>query len=844
MRSFRSASLWVLVCLTAGITACSLGARQNLYGRSDQILGIKTTGIVLNIQSLNMVQNSSIQLTATVSPQNASDKTVLWSSSDASLATVSTSGLVTAKAASGTATITARTRDSITTTCVVHLSASTVAVTGLSIPGTFSYLLSGPSQTLTAMVTPPNASNQAVSWTSSNPALLTITPNAAPTSAVIAATNAATVSSSPVTVTATLNDGGNSFTKTCTVSFTQTPVAVSSVSLDHASLTLTVGSFQQLAPVFTQSPPPTDTAVTWTSTNSAVATVDSNGRVKGVANGTATITVTTHDGGKTAGSAVTVTTPVASVGLNKNTLNIAPGGTDNTLAVSVLPSSADQSVTWSNGGSTIVTVNSSGVVSVSSSAPIGSTAIITVASSSNASLSATCTVTVGVPVTGVAMSAGSLGLFVGESSLLSAIISPANATDTSVTWLSDTPSVATVVPGTVVSGVATATVTAVGPGSASITVTTTNGGKTASTTVSVSIAGAPPPLAGSQDAGTGGVYSGATMAVDASTTPSTPYIAYRSASGSGVLKQFVSGSWVQLATFGTSLTVAGDLSSNIALAADQGIVYVAYFEASNGNAVMVSEYNPASNPAFTTLPGPLSIGSARNLALTITPQQQPFIVYGDTSQGGGVTALLYNGSWQNFSAGISLPGTTYAAVGIDPSGTFDDSRLRAIVANSAEQFYSFPGGTAVHASTLDTSSISAQYLSLAVSTTGNLYAAGIANGQAFQYTVPQDLSNRSPHSMYGSASPSNDLVSAAVDSRTNISYTAFRVTGTNLLWLTDLTDTNPLSSTAGADVVANVTSGVPVYGVKLAMDHVGGLYLMYESGGTSGGTINVLKFNR
>ncbi len=159
---------------------------------------------------------------------------------------------------------------------------------------------------------------------------------------------------------------------------------------------------------------------------------------------------------------------------------------------------------------------------------------------------AVSTVTVGTAVAGIAMSQATAGLFAGESTMLTATVSPGNASDTSVSWTSSDTNVATVTPIGVTSGVATATVTAIAAGSAIVTVTTTSGGKSATTSVLVSAAVAPPALGGASIAAAPGGYAGATLAVDSATTPSTPYIAFRDSLGNGIVQRFSAGAWVQV----------------------------------------------------------------------------------------------------------------------------------------------------------------------------------------------------------------------------------------------------------------------------------------------------------
>lgn len=104
-----------------------------------------------------------------------------------------------------------------------------------------------------------------------------------------------------------------------------TNIAVTGVSLDEASMTLTVGATEQLTATV-EPADATDTSVTWSSDNEGVATVDADGLVTGAAEGTATVTVTTTDGGFTAACAVTVgpETYTVSYGANDATHGTAP----------------------------------------------------------------------------------------------------------------------------------------------------------------------------------------------------------------------------------------------------------------------------------------------------------------------------------------------------------------------------------------------------------------------------------------------------------------------------------------------------------------------------------------
>ena len=146
-------------------------------------------------------------LTATVSPSNATNKTVTWSSSNTSVATVSSSGVVSAKAA-GSATITVKTNDgNKTATCKVTVTTATIAVTSVSLNKSSLSMTVGETQTLTATVLPTNATNKTVTWSSSNTSVATVS-----SSGTVTAKTAGSA-----TITVTTNDGGKFATCSITV---------------------------------------------------------------------------------------------------------------------------------------------------------------------------------------------------------------------------------------------------------------------------------------------------------------------------------------------------------------------------------------------------------------------------------------------------------------------------------------------------------------------------------------------------------------------------------------------------------------------------------------------------
>ena len=321
----------------------------------------------------------------------------------------------------------------------------------------------GATQQLSATVLPANASNKALTWVSGNVGIATVSD-----SGLVTAKAAGTT-----TITAIANDGSG---KSDTVSVTVNPntVAVTGVTLNKSTLSLAQGSSETLTATVAPSTA-TNKSVTWSSSNEGIATV-SNGAVTAVAPGSAIITVTTADGGKTATCLVTVTSPVVTVTgvtLNKTDMGLVVGGSEGLIAT-VLPDHAtNKNVTWKTSNASVATV-SGGIVTAKA---VGD-ATITV-TTADGSKTATCAVHVSaqsVPAQSVALNKSSTSLPVGSSEALTATVSPANATGATLTWTSSNASVATV------SG--TGTIVAISEGTATITVRTENG-KTATCTVTV-----------------------------------------------------------------------------------------------------------------------------------------------------------------------------------------------------------------------------------------------------------------------------------------------------------------------------------------------------------------------
>ncbi len=368
------------------------------------VVATQVTSITLNKTSASLKAGETVTLTATVKPDDATDKTVTWSTSDATVSTVS-NGVVTAKKV-GSATITAKAGDK-TATCAVTVVAT--QVTSITLDRTSASLKAGETVTLTATVKPDDATDKTVPWS--------------PPDATVATVSNGVVTAKKVgsaTITAKAGD------KAATCAVTVVATQVTSITLSRTSASLKAGETVTLTATV-KPDDATDKSVSWSTSNSSVATV-SNGVVTAVKIGTATITA--EAGGKTATCTITVvTTPVTSVTLNRTSASLKAGETV-TLTATVKPDDAtDKTVTWTTSNNSVAVV-SNGLVTAKA---LG-TAVITAAASGR---TATCSITViPTPVTSITINKTTVSLLIGEQEQLSVTVLPIDATIKTVVWSS------------------------------------------------------------------------------------------------------------------------------------------------------------------------------------------------------------------------------------------------------------------------------------------------------------------------------------------------------------------------------------------------------------------------
>lgn len=243
---------------------------------------VPVTSVSLDKEYIGLKVGESKTLTATVLPLDATNKSLIWASSNEAIATV-VDGVVSAKKV-GATEITVTTKDgNKVATCQVEVTDSQVVnVSSISLNEESLDLSVGDVRTLVATVLPDNATNKNVNWTSSDPTTVSVRDGKL---------NA--LKEGQVTITASTVDGN--YTATCVVNVTTKVISVTGVALDVDELEINVGETKALiATILPNGAANKD--VTWSSTNSEVASVDENGVITAHKVGQAIIVVKTVDG--------------------------------------------------------------------------------------------------------------------------------------------------------------------------------------------------------------------------------------------------------------------------------------------------------------------------------------------------------------------------------------------------------------------------------------------------------------------------------------------------------------------------------------------------------------------
>ena len=456
--------------IAAVVTGCGGSASDSVAPSGS---GGPAAAIAITPSTPAIALGSQLALQAQVQDANGqivSGATVFWSSSDTTVVSVTSAGVVTGRSV-GTAQVAASAAGE---SAVVPVTVSPVAVASLVVAPSTATVAIGGTVALQAVAYDASGaqlSGRSTTWASSAPQVATVDPSG----------NVTAVTAGTVTITATCEG------KTASATITVTVIPVAAVAVAPGSATLTVGQTASFSATATDANGNvlSGRAITWSSASNSIAKVSTLGLVTAVGAGTTTITATSE--GKSGAAQVIVNaaaTPVASVAVNPDSTNLTAGSSV-TLSATVRDASGGvltgRTVTWSSSQATVATVSTSGVVNAISNG----TATITATSEGK---SGTAKIVVAPPANAVAsvkITPATVALRNNHTKSLTAQAFNANNGPVAgriFTWTSSNPALVSVTS----TGAATATIANTGPAGGSATITATTGGVSGTSTITVS----------------------------------------------------------------------------------------------------------------------------------------------------------------------------------------------------------------------------------------------------------------------------------------------------------------------------------------------------------------------
>lgn len=389
-------------------------------------LMVSASTISLNKSSLTLGVGYSEILKATTA-NGTNNSNIVWTSSNEKVATV-INGKITG-ITEGIAVITASINGN-KATCKVNISSDYIPVNGITLNKSSLNLAIDSTENLIKNITPSNATNQDVTWTSSNPDVATV---------VNGQVTGKKIGTTIITVSA------SGYKSTCKVTVVNI-INLKGISINKKEITIKEKSTENLSIIYNPTNA-TNKKITWRSSNNNVVTVDVNGKVTGIKAGSATITAVSNDGGFVATTKVTVeaiSKKVTSVTLDKKELTILSGETA-TLKATINPDYAEnKEVTWESSDNNIATIENGKITAISP----GETEIKVI--TKDGEKEAICKVTVkSPPIKSIMFKEVEQTVYVGSKTKLITIADPVNASIENPIWTSSNESVATISDGKV-----------------------------------------------------------------------------------------------------------------------------------------------------------------------------------------------------------------------------------------------------------------------------------------------------------------------------------------------------------------------------------------------------------
>lgn len=348
---WTTSDLSVVSVLDGKVSANSAGSAQitaisddgGFKAICDVTVSSRLENLFLDKTDLTMTEGSEMSLRVSYNPDNISDKTVLWSSSDDNVATVDNLGHIVACNAGSAVIIVKSCRfENITACCKVSVLKKEYPATGVFLDKSILRLNKGEEYVLKATVLPENATNKNVIWVSENDLVATVDEEGEVTA----------VSGGTSVITVKTSDGN--FSATCKVTVN---VPATGIFLNQSKLTLVEGeSVMLFAAVM-----PSDAScrkVIWNTSNSNVASV-SNGEVLAIAKGTTIITAKTEDGNFEAQCEISVGVKATSIDLSRDSF-FGSLGKEYPISVKSVPDDAACEYEWSSSNNNIAQVYSNG----------------------------------------------------------------------------------------------------------------------------------------------------------------------------------------------------------------------------------------------------------------------------------------------------------------------------------------------------------------------------------------------------------------------------------------------------------------------------------------------------
>ena len=379
------------------------------------------TSLSLSKESVTLTVGNSTMISATINPSNATNKDITWTTSNMDVANV-INGQIVGKSI-GTATISATTVNGIRKSITVKVIQKVILDEDINFNTSEINLKVGSTKKLEYKITPDATTDKTVSF-NYDKNYIELDKNG-----LIKALKAGTTY-----ITATTK---NNHSTTLKINITNPNADISSIKINEGNISLTQGVTKNLTTTIL--PDKGNNTVKWTSSNSNVVSVSSTGQIKSIAVGEATITASISNvSNSITVKVVSSTVKLTNIAINKKTISLKSGKTEQ-LSVKYTPDSAtNKSITWTSSNNKVATVDSNGKVTAISKG----TATITAKANDGSNASDTSTVTVSYSVS-MKLNDTSKIINVGDTFNLKASISPAGASQ-NVTWSSDKTNIATV----------------------------------------------------------------------------------------------------------------------------------------------------------------------------------------------------------------------------------------------------------------------------------------------------------------------------------------------------------------------------------------------------------------